>query len=370
LLDKTPSILLLAALAACTPAEEPIEDPTPAPFFEPDAPGPHRAGTDAFEFGSREGVPLKLQVWYPAAEYGDGEYRYGDLSAGGAPDWSTVDCPTPRPVLLFSHGNGGLAYQTWSVMEFFASHGWLVAAPGHTYNTIFDMDEDLWLEVALRRPWDIADSFDFLIEESSRSNTKLSGCVDPDAGYAVMGHSFGGFTSYAVAGSTYDVDVLAARCINNPEPACDAIDELADTGPGATIDHSDPRAWATVPWAPAWYDRFGEGLAQIDVPALVIGADRDATTPWDSVVEPSFAALTTTPRTLAQLTDAGHFSFIDFCTVVNAEDGCGETFRPYEDVLVTTRTAALAFLQRVQGEERAADWLPPAEGVTSWEEIE
>lgn len=109
------------------------------------------------------------------------------------------------------------------------------------------------------------------------------------------------------------------------------------------------------------------GLGDIDVPTLGIGADRDATTPWDTVVEPSNRELTTTPRALAELTDAGHFSFTDFCTAVNADDGCSDDFRPFEDVLATTRTSALAFLRSVQGDERAQEWLPPDEGVSSWE---
>ncbi len=366
-------VVALASLLAACGATEPAPDegtPTPIPFSAPDAPGPFIAGTASYELNSREDVPLQLQVWYPAEAVGDGLYRYGDLAEGGAPDWSTPRCDTPLPVLLFSHGNGGLAYQTWSVMEFFASHGWLVLAPGHTHNTIFDQDPDIWLEIALRRPWDIADSFDWAVREASRPGSPLEDCLDPDAGYAVMGHSFGGFTSYAVGGARYDVDVLANRCLSNPEAACDEIEAMADAGPGQSIDRSDPRAWGVVAWAPAWYDRFGPDGVEVDVPALVLGADRDQTTPWESVVEPGFRAMTTTPRHLGQLTDAGHFSFIDFCTAVNADDGCSDAFRPYEAVLETTRTAALAFLQAQLGRDDATDWMPPAEGVTSWETVE
>ncbi len=358
---------LAALVAACGPPEEPA--PEPAPFYAPDAPGPHEAGTEAFGIVSREGVVLELQVWYPAATFEGEPYLYGGYAPGGAPDLSTAACDRPLPVLLFSHGNGGISYQTWSVMEFFASHGWLVAAPSHTYNTLFDIDSDRWLEVALRRPWDVADSFDWLVAESTSDASPLRGCLDPDAGYAVMGHSFGGFTTNAVAGAPYDVEALANRCVGDPEPACELVEELASQDPSGVLDRSDPRAWAAVTWAPAWHDRL-EDLGTIDVPILVIGADRDATTPWDTVVEPSYRELTSTPRALAQLTDAGHFSFTDFCTVVNADDGCSDAFRPFEDVLATTRTAALAFLLMTQGDERAQEWLPPELGVSAWESVE
>jgi predicted dienelactone hydrolase len=364
-------VLFVTALIGCPagPVESEDPPPQPAPFYEPDAPGPYWAGTQQFGLLSREGVVLDLQVWHPAPGPGDDEYLYGGYAAGGATTPTAVSCDTPRPVLMFSHGNSGISYQTWSVMEFFASHGWLVAAPDHALNTLFDNQSDRWLEIALRRPWDIADSFDWLVSESDRETSSLHGCVDADAGYAVMGHSFGGFTTNAVAGASYDVAALAERCINNPEPACALVEELATEEPMGTLNHSDPRAWAAVTWAPAWHDKLGP-LSDINVPILVIGADRDATTPWDAVVEPSYRELTATPRALAELTDAGHFSFTDFCTVVNANDGCSDAFRPFRDVLETTRTAALAFLQTVQGQEQASDWLPPELGVSSWENAE
>jgi len=360
-----------ALLCGCPTEPESTPDPTPepAPFFAPDAQGPFVAGTEQFGLLSREGVVLDLQVWYPADEPGDSEYLYGGYAAGGATTPTIAACDTPRPVLMFSHGNSGISYQTWSVMEFFAGHGWLVAAPDHAMNTLFDNESDRWLEVALRRPWDIADSFDWLVSESDRGGSSLHGCLDPDAGYAVMGHSFGGFTTNAVAGAGYDVAVLAERCVDNPEPACALVEELAAEEPVGLLNRSDPRAWAAVTWAPAWHDKLTT-LSDIDVPILVIGADRDATTPWDTVVEPSYRELTATPRALAELTDAGHFSFTDFCTVVNANDGCSDAFRPFQEVLETTRIASLAFLQTIQGHEQGGDWLPPAAGVTSWESEE
>ena len=367
-----PLLLLLAplAVAACTP--EP--DPAPA-YYPPDAPGPHPIGTLDLHAPSQAGIDLPVQVWLPAADSGGGPWSYGGLVEGAAPEWSTPDCSEPWPVLLFSHGNGGVRFQSFSVAEFFASHGWLVAAPDHVDNTAFDMVDD-WPRIAVRRPLDIADTFDWLIAESDDSGSRLAGCVDPSAGYAVMGHSFGGFTTFAVAGASLDMEAIDADCASSsdPDPGCDEIASWLDEHPGERLsDRSDPRAWAAVPWAPAWHEKFGGSIGDIEVPTLVIGADRDDLTPWDGAVEPAYRELTVTPRYLAGLLDAGHYSFTDICGIlpeVLAENGCSDGFRDFTDVLVTTRVLSMAFLRTVQGDEQAADWLPPESGVATWEGVE
>jgi predicted dienelactone hydrolase len=108
------------------------------------------------------------------------------------------------------------------------------------------------------------------------------------------------------------------------------------------------------------------------VPTLVVGADRDTLTPWATAVEPSYAALTAEPRYLAGLENAGHFSFTDFCDLLPASgnNGCEEDFRPPAEVLVTLRTLSLAFLQVQMGHADASVWMPPEEGMSSWEGVE
>ena len=349
------------------------DDTTATPqFFPPDQPGPFLAGTEQETAPSREGISLPVQVWFPAVEATDDVHVYDELITGGAYDDSNPDCSQPHPVLVFSHGNSGIRYQTWSVMEFLASHGWIVVAPDHVDNTFLDFDQDLWPRIALRRPWDVADAFDWLLAESADTGSDLHGCVDPDAGYAVMGHSFGGFTTYAVAGAAYDMEALAATCDWDPVEGCDVVDQWFEDHPGETVDdRSDPRAWAAVPWAPAWHEYFAD-MGAITVPTLVVGADRDTLTPWATAVEPSYAALTAEPRYLAGLENAGHFSFTDFCDLLPASgnNGCEEDFRPPAEVLVTLRTLSLAFVQVQMGHTESSAWMPPEEGMSSWEGVE
>ena len=60
----------------------------------------------------------------------------------------------------------------------------------HVGNTFLDNDESRKPELIIRRPLDLSDSFDWLMEEE-----QCQGCFDPEAGFAVIGHSFGGYTA-------------------------------------------------------------------------------------------------------------------------------------------------------------------------------
>lgn len=107
------------------------------------------------------------------------------------------------PLLLFSHGSGGLRMQNTFWCEHMASHGYIVMAPDHTGNCAMtfidgkmilmdtsDVDEK---RSAADRPKDLS----FLIDAMDRMNkggdSRFMGRVDL-AHIGAAGHSFGGFT--------------------------------------------------------------------------------------------------------------------------------------------------------------------------------
>jgi len=364
-------ILLLLLFPGCTPTSD---DPEPEDTFHPpDEPGPFTPGTDQLEMPGPDGIVMPVQVWYPSSEAAGTPYVYDDLLEGGASNNVSPDCSAVRPVLVFSHGNSGIRYQTFSTMEHLASHGYVVVAPDHVDNTFLNMHADLWPEHVLRRPLDIAAAFDGLLALNSDETSDLHGCVDAQAGYAVMGHSFGGFTTYGVAGASIAVDRLDEDCQQEFVDGCVAVETWLEAHPGETqAHHGDDRVWAAIPWAPAWHGYFGGNIATIQVPTMVIGGDRDTATPWDSAVAPSYDELTVTPRYLAELTDTGHYSFTDMCALFAGPswNGCGDDFRPYEEVLQSLNTVSLSFLMTVQGEDQAFEWLPPETGFSTWEVVE
>ena len=354
LLSAVPILLL-----ACGGDAPPDGDDT---VYPPDQAGPFNTGVEADEVESSAGLTLPVQIWYPTKSEGEQTYEYPL-----APDLGTAQvnqparCPTPLPVALFSHGNGGLRYQSVFLTEHLASHGYLVAAPDHVGNTILDLDSIPGYEVGARRPLDIAETFDYLVDRSADPDDLLFGCVDEDAGYALLGHSFGGWTTLLTAGASVNLDGLTETCPEGGDFLCGL--ETVWTADSTRGLH-DPRVWAAVPITPVGAFSLGEGLADIEVPTLVIGGLIDTVTVWDVEVEPIYQQLTVPERALAGLENTGHYGFSHFCIDLLSPN-CGDESLASEEVHRITNGLALSWLRQVRGEEGVV--LPPDESIVVWE---
>ncbi|MDP6934161.1 MAG: hypothetical protein QGG40_14645, partial [Myxococcota bacterium] len=180
-------------------------DDTGSALFPLDQTGPWEIGSWDTTLDTSSDTEVPVQVWYPVPGPTDDPFvYYWEPMPTIAWDAPVGACEEPRPVVVFSHGSGGVRWQSVFLTERIASHGYVVVAPDHVQNTFFDMTGS-GAEIALRRPQDVSDTFDWLVEQSATSDSRLSGCVDPDAGYALVGHSFGGYTALATAGATLDV---------------------------------------------------------------------------------------------------------------------------------------------------------------------
>ena len=306
--------------------------------------GPYAAGTLSAEIVGTDDIALTVQVWFPADVAGSDVVNYDELLEGSATTDATPSCTTRRPVLMFSHGYGGIRWQSPFFVEHLASHGYIVVAPDHTGNTFLDNDDSQFDALILRRPQDIVDSFDWLITQSNDSANALAGCIDDTDGYAVSGHSFGGYTAYATSGAT----------VNSPA--------------GETVDLGDDRVWGVLPLAP--WDADGaitDGTATVSAPVMCLSGYLDESTDWPMVVG-MFDDVTTTPRYLGELTHAGHYSFSPIaCTFGLSGDGCGDEFTDLDVVAALVNTSALAFLEEIRGMTGAIEQLPEdSEGLT-WE---
>jgi predicted dienelactone hydrolase len=243
--------------------------------------------------------------------------------------------------MVHSHGSGSIRWEMFYLMEFMASHGWLIAAPDHVGNTFYESwgMSNVFLS---RRPGDVHDTFDWLVEQSADSSSPLAGCVDEDLGYVVSGYSFGGYTAYVTAGaSAWDW-----------------------TGAPVT-DRADSRVTAVVtqaPWAAG--GALTDGTADIDVPVLSIGAERDDTVGTDYLSLHSH--ITTTPRALASFFDAGHYSPVPiYC--FGWGDGCGPDYvssEVYQDIV---KTSILAFVEHLRDREGAWEQIAEDADALSWE---
>ncbi|TNE91566.1 MAG: hypothetical protein EP330_05005 [Deltaproteobacteria bacterium] len=352
-------VLLPLFLLACHPAE----DPEPIDVWSPpDSEGTFLAGTLDDSFVGSEDLALTVQVWFPASE-GDTDFvEYDGLMLGGAVEDGVPACDVPRPAVVFSHGNGGIRFQSFFLTEHLARHGYVVVAPDHDGNTLYGNDLPRG-ELALRRPRDVTDSFDWLAAQAADPASPLFGCIDPDAGFAMTGHSFGGYTTLAVAGAPLDLDALASHCAADSDLLCGAETAWAESHPDdASGDLSDSRAWAAVPLAPAGAIALVE--SGIEVPTLAIGGIEDGLTTWQDQLEPIYAGLTTEERALAGIVDAGHYTFTNLCT--SGFDGCGDGAIDTDLAYGLIQTMTLAWIDVARGESRSAEWLPPGSDAVEW----
>ena len=192
---------------------------------------------------------IMVRVWYPAqpqegdlkAPYVYNEKLIGDMVSEGfgipkylmknlrninGNSWSEAQPVNEKfPVIIFSHGIGGLKTQNTTQMEEMASHGYVVFSCDHAYDagvSIFPGDriifgktnipdnltkEEKWNMRRAQLDYRAAD-IQFLLDEMERENflsVALKNSLDLEH-IGVFGHSFGGGTSVVVASVDERID--------------------------------------------------------------------------------------------------------------------------------------------------------------------
>lgn len=238
--------------------------------------------------------PVTVEVYYPStAAAVEGVPRDVATVLGipvvETPAFRNVDlAPGTFPLVLFSHGNNGIRIQSFFFAAHLASHGYVVASPDHHGNTFVDTLAGIVDDrSAINRPLDMSFLIDELLALNGDPESFLAGAIDP-AAIGMSGHSFGGYTTFALAGGTFPLGTF-----------------------------TEPRIKAIFPQAPS-ASRFGASFfAGITVPALIVGGSIDETTPFETDQRFPFESMSPGAKIvgLAELVDAGHFTFSDFCEV-------------------------------------------------------
>lgn len=252
-------------------------------------PGPFAVGrrTVSVVDPGREDRTLTVDIWYPT-DASDGDrstYSFApgiEYDSDVALDDPAVSDGGPFPLVVYSHGSGGLRYVASYFTEMLASHGVVVVAPDHVGNTTVDQflgTSDTSEVIARNRPLDVSAVISATIDGSVAPD--VTAAVDPHH-IGVVGHSFGGYTALAIGGGS------------------------GDTPP-------DERVSALVAMAPAVRGLTDEELAAIDVPTLVLSGTLDTTTPIDPNTVRTTELVTGRPLLRIDLVGATHQSFTDVC---------------------------------------------------------
>lgn len=337
-----------ASMPAPEVGVEPDGAPAPPELHPVFARGPynvgHRRMEVTYDAKLEPNRTLKLVVWYPTL---DTEGRPGtylvSYSRREVFSDASVAIEGQAPVLVFSHGNSALAEQSYYMTEFWASHGFVVAAPEHTGNTVYDLQGGISFTSSDERPQDVSATLDYLY--SLPDDDPLAGKLSEDV--VMAGHSFGGYTTLASAGSGFAIDEVVAFCSQPDAPQeCEMLDEegIVDVFRAGFLDD---RIDVAIPQSPGGFFFFQEELSQIEIPTLVMTAGLDATLPPSQEGEPIWAAMTG-PHMRLDVTRAGHFTFSNMCQLLpgfemTENDGCGEAFIDPELAFEIVNAYGLAF---------------------------
>ncbi len=242
------------------------------------------------------------------------------------------------PLIVFSHGNTGIRVQSVFFATHLASHGFVVATPDHHGNTFIDAVAEIFDPFsAENRPLDMSFLIDQMLALSAGSGGLFEGAID-SAKIGASGHSFGGFTTFVLTGA----------------------------GP-----FQDARIRAAFPQAPASQAFTDAFFSTITIPTLVIGGSLDETTPFDPHQQRPFEHLPTGAAIvgLANVIDAGHFTFSDFCEVPRDllaflggfDEACEPRHLPWRHAHDVINFLGLNFFDAVlNGNTDALDRLDPA----------
>jgi len=298
---------------------------TAATCLDPRHDGPYGVGVRTIQYVKNSVVApgtlrtLDTVIWYPTAP-GAGPI---DPALAGVIDAPLHAAAAPYPLLMFSHGSCAFPAQSTFLTALLASHGYVVAAPPHPGNTIFDGAACGTLmalvQSAVERPADIAFVLDQVLAANGTPSSPLYGAVDP-ARIGMAGHSFGGHTTFNVAST-------------------------------------DARFKVAVPMAAVVPLTNGQPPV-LPVPSLIMLGQIDSVlTTWaitdlDDLRAAHAAALP--PKYLVEIPHTGHYAFSNGC-LPNAADCAPPATLTQDEAHAVVRRWVLPFLERhLRGDAGAA----------------
>lgn len=313
----------------------------------------------------RGDATLRMLVWYPAA----GAEREVTIGAPGRPLFIAGQVAAgapwaddrPHPLILLSHGFGGIGRQLTWLGSALARQGYIVAAVDHPGTE----GRDGITPAGAYAPWERAGDMKLALD-TLLADPRLGARIDRGR-IGVAGFSLGGWTAALLAGARPDFARLRAFCasaqrdrICNPqrEFPLDFVREQAKTlaearlAPLAAGEHAawrDERIRAALLIAPALGQALDEAsLRAVRIPLAVLAGAADTVTV--TATNAKTIADAVPGATLTVLPDVGHYDFLAPCTAAGraaAPHYCEDHPRADRAAThATTIAAALRFFDR------------------------
>jgi predicted dienelactone hydrolase len=248
--------------------------------------------------------PLRVDIWYPT-DSPPGMSIVGPsaqkVAAKGAVAGRSL------PLVVISHGNGGLASSHSDTALALASAGFVVAAVTHTGDNARDesyVGTPRWL---IDRSRHIHVVLDHMLNDWPAHEQ-----IDA-ARVGVFGFSAGGFAALVSIGGVPDLAQIARHCTAQPEFACGLWKQLPSAPVPETAWVHDPRIKAAVIAAPGYGFAFEpDGLRQVTAAVQLWNGAEDRNVPYETNTAVVRRLLPTPPEYHA-VPGAAHFSFVAPC---------------------------------------------------------
>jgi len=290
---------------------------------------------------------LRLALWYPT-EATEGErvvYPLLTRREGPLLDAPPASLNGQAPVLLYSHGAKVWPELGAFMHEFFASHGWVVVAVEHDHDHIQSVTRPRPNSMYLLRPRDVSEALSYVIDLKRDGAHPVASLID-ERFVLASGHSFGGYTSYALAGARYATGWLSAECATLSDTFCE---DLARLTPMFEQGARDERVTLVAPQSSGNLQMFAEGVRAVELPVLHTSAllDQDCTEEAQNAPywEELLASGSREHRWLS-LKRAGHASLTVSCEqfpALEQDNGCGPDFTDPVTLQALTNHYTLSF---------------------------
>lgn len=300
--DNNAGMIAIGQQASQDEANQPVVD-------NPNLPDPRNAGSYQVE---KKTITLQVEA-------------VRETQMGLVPSYSfNVDVYTPQnitkpaPVVVISHGWGSSTGNFRYLAEHLASYGFGVVVPEHigsdnAYQQALlegRIGRDLNPSEFLNRPQDIKYVLDEIAKRVA-NDPVLAQKIDMN-NIGIIGHSFGGYTSLAIAGAPLNMDRLHQEC-PKAEPTFNLSKILQCRASYVPLtgqtDVSDSRVKAAIAINPITSYLFGpEGLGKITIPTMLISGNHDIAAPALQEQIHPFIWEQNTDKYLALFINGTHFS--------------------------------------------------------------